>query len=680
MFILSPSFDKIISFLYYEIHKIKRLDVLLKILLHILFYDWSVEIMELNTRAKGIMDLARKYSNEHGISTMGSEFLILAMYETEDSLCHFLLGEYEVSHEEVKEKTNEVFILRKKDGEYNKSLETILHQAGILAGDKQISEEHLFMAILMNKNTIAASILVSLGLDIDDLVEDVKEIYDFSSNQTDEISFIKNITKLAKNNELAKFIERKNYLNRMDIIMNRRYKNNPLLIGNAGVGKTALVEGYAMKMVEEKKDLTILSLNLTAMLAGTRYRGDFEERFDKFVRDIASRKNVVVFIDEIHIIMGAATTEGNLDVANMLKPFLARNDIKVIGATTLEEYHKSIENDKALQRRFQPVFISEPTIEETKEIMFGIKEEYENFHKVKISKENLEYLIEQSDKKILRKFRPDKCIDILDDVMSFNHINHKESVSLSDIDKTIEGANGNSFSTGSLELNYKELEKYTWLYKVDLLEDKPLLKIAYNGSMEGLKALKVDLMNMFHVGFESVLELDLNGYKESVMLTSLIGAPPGYVGYEDEGVLVKHILEYPMSILVFKNFEKACGSIKSFILNMMYKGDFMDQRGRSISLQNTIFVIEGLKNKQNVGFNSIFTEDDIFDENLSGTKEELNLNHKYQEALRKLSYEVSFEFDINSKNKKSVNSYLYGLLKDKTSGTYVVKEEELFNI
>lgn len=636
--------------------------------------------MELNTRAKGIMDLARKYSNEHHISTMGSEFLILAMYETEDSLCHFLLGEYEVSHEEVLAKTNEIFILRKKEGEYNKSLETILNQAALLAGEKPVSEEHLFMAILMNRNTIAASILQALGLDIDDLIEDVKEIYDFSSNNTDEISFIKNITKMAKNNELALFVERKNYLNRIDIIMNRRFKNNPLLIGNAGVGKTALVEGYAMKMVKDKKDLTILSLNLTAMLAGTRYRGDFEERFDKFVREIASRKNVVVFIDEIHIIMGAATTEGNLDVANMLKPFLARSDIKVIGATTLEEYHKTIENDKALQRRFQPVFVSEPSMEETKEILYGIKEEYETFHKVRISKESLEYLINQSDKKIPRKFRPDKCIDILDDVMSYNHIIHKEDVSIEDIDRAIEGSIGNSVNTKDLTLNFEELKKYSWLYTMDLLEDKPLLKFSYNGNSNGLKNLELDIMNMFNIGLESILEIDLNGYKDGVMLTSLIGAPPGYVGYEDEGTLCKHILEYPMSVLVFKNFDKACGSIKSFILNMIVKGDFIDQKGRSINLANTIFIIEGVKDRKSVGFNSNITKNELFDEYICYNKPVMSLNRKYEAALRKLAYEVSFEFDINGENKRNVNSYLYRLLHDKKEGTYIIKKEEIEHI
>ena len=637
--------------------------------------------MELNTRAKGILDLARKYSNEHNISTLGTEFLILAMYETEDSLCHFLLGEYEVTHDEVIDKTNEIFVLRKKDGEYNKALELILNQAELLAKDRLISEEHLFMAILQSKNTIAISILQSLGLEIEELIEDVNEIYDFSTNSTDELSFISNITKKAKNGELAHFIERRNYLNKMDIILNRRFKNNPLLIGNAGVGKTALVEGYALRLIENKKDLTILSLNLTSMLAGTRYRGDFEERFDKFVKEIASRKNVVVFIDEIHIIMGAATTEGNLDVANMLKPFLARNDIKVIGATTLEEYHKSIENDKALQRRFQPIFISEPTLEETKEILFGIKEDYEKYHNVNISNDCLNYLIEQSDKKILKKYRPDKCIDILDDVMSYNQINNKNNVEYLDVDKAIEGSIGNEINNTKLQLNYNNLNKYIWLFKNDLLEQKPLLKLSYQGNNDGLLYLKNDLMNMFNIGFEAILEIDLSGYKDSIMLTSLIGAPPGYVGYEDEGVLSKHILEYPMSIIVFKGYDKACGTIKSFVSNMLYKGEFIDQKGRCISLNYTILIIEGIKEKKNVGFsNSMVLKDNIFDEYIISTNKTNTLNEKYQNALKKLSYEISFDFDISINDKNKVNEYIYNLVNTKEKGSYIIKKEEIQQI
>ena len=195
---------------------------------------------DFNQRALDMFNLVEQYSKEFKISTIGSEFLILAMFETKDSLCHFLLSDYECTKEEIEEVTRNTFILRKKDGDINLSLETIFSQAKILAGDSKIGDEHIFMSVLMNRNSIACSILEMLNLNIDELIVDVKEIYDF--NAKDELTFVKNISKKAKNNELSTFVKRDEYLNRLDIIMNRRYKNNPLLIGNAGVGKTAIVE------------------------------------------------------------------------------------------------------------------------------------------------------------------------------------------------------------------------------------------------------------------------------------------------------------------------------------------------------------------------------------------------------------------------------------------------------
>ena len=460
---------------------------------------------ELNARAKQVFDLMKKYSLQNNIKTMGSEFLILAMYETEDSLCHFLLDEYDVTREEIEEKTKNVFILRKDLGEFNASLEAILHQAKLLAGDHLISEEHLFMAVLMNKNTIACSILEALELNIDELIADVKDIYDFDHQDTNEISFVRNITKEAKNEELDTFVDRSEYLKRLDVILHRKYKNNPLLIGNAGVGKTAIVEGYAQKLVKEKSEVSILALNLTSMLAGTRYRGDFEERFDKFIKEIGSKKNVIIFIDEIHTIIGAATTDGNLDVANMLKPLLARNGIKLIGATTLEEYHKTIEKDKALARRFQTVFVSEPTLSETEDILFGLRPNYEKFHNVHLNDEVLKYLITESDRSILNKFRPDKCIDILDDMLSSASIAHKTEVTKDDVDVSIQTYLGNKILKDTYTLHYPSLEKYKWLYFNHLLDEQPLLKLKYHGISEGLEDLVTDCREIFNIGHEAVL-------------------------------------------------------------------------------------------------------------------------------------------------------------------------------
>ncbi|MDE6241313.1 MAG: AAA family ATPase [Anaeroplasmataceae bacterium] len=636
---------------------------------------------ELNTRAKQVFNLMKKYSLQNNIKTMGSEFLILAMYETEDSLCHFLLDEYEVTKEEIEEKTKDIFILRKDLGEYNASLEAILHQAKLLAGEGSISEEHLFMAVLMNKNTIACSILEALDLSIEELIEDVKDIYDFDHNDSNEVSFVRNITKEAKNDELDTFIDRSEYLKRLDVILHRKYKNNPLLIGNAGVGKTALVEGYAKKLVQEKSDVSVLALNLTSMLAGTRYRGDFEERFDKFIKDIASKKNVIIFIDEIHTIIGAATTDGNLDVANMLKPLLARNGIKLIGATTLEEYHKTIEKDKALARRFQTVFVSEPTLEETKDILYGLRPDYEKYHDVRISDTVLDYLLTESNRCIIHKFRPDKCIDVLDDMLSLAHILNKDEVTTDDVDQTIHTYLGNKQATDSYALSYDVLEKYRWLYLNHLLDEKPLLKLKYQGSKDGLEALITDCKQIFNIGHEAVLSIDLSGYKDSFMLTSLIGAPPGYIGYEDEGILSKHILAYPSSILVFKNFSQASGNVSSFISNFIKSGFFTDQKSRFIQLNNVIVIVEGISEKKSMGFNEkVIEEDSIFDEYITNDHLVLsNLNAVYEKALSRLNYEISFDFDIDSSNKKKVNRYLYEFTKKNKKGTYQIHKEDILD-
>lgn len=631
--------------------------------------------LNLSSRCKAIFELAQKYADYHHISTMGTEFLILAMFETEDTLCHFLLNEYDITKEEIEAKTTDIFILREKGEEYNKNLKTILNQAKVLAGEGKIKDEHLFMAILMNPNTIACSILRSLDLEIDELIKDVKEIYDFDNNKED-LLFVTNVTKNIKENGLT-FIGRKNYLEHMNVIINRKYKNNPLLVGNAGVGKSALVEGYAKRLIEEKSEITILSLNLTSMLAGTRYRGDFEERFDKFIKEIATKKNVIIFIDEIHVIMGAATTEGNLDVANMLKPFLARNDIKVIGATTLDEYHKTIAKDKALSRRFQAIFVSEPSLEETKEIIFGLKKDYEEFHNVKIKDNDLEYLIEESNRRIKSKFRPDKCLDVLDDCMSYNQIHKNSVVKIIDIDKAIQGY---SIETKPYNaISYPKLNEYRWLYDVGLLEQKPLIKIKYNGSNEGLETLSNELSLTFNIGFEQTLDIDLASFKEGFMLSSLIGSPPGYIGYEDEGILVKHILEYPMSIVIFKNYNLAHSSIKAFIHSLLSKGSFVDQRGRLTDLSQTIIVVDGIESKNNIGFSKIDDEGDkLFDEVFtSEQKVNMTLNNKYMKALQKLDYEISFDFDINDTNKTLVNNYLYELVNNNESGSYKVSIDSL---
>jgi ATP-dependent Clp protease ATP-binding subunit ClpA len=266
--------------------------------------------------------------------------------------------------------------------------------------------------------------------------------------------------------------------------------------------------------------------------------------------------------------------------------------------------------------------------------------------------------------------------------MSINQLNHKYIVSKNDVDNAIYNFNGNKIKSKDFNSNFKQIDKYRWLYEMDLLDKKPLLKILYKGITSGLDLLIEDLMSLFQIGEEAVLDIDLSGYKESIMLSSLIGAPPGYVGYNDDGILTKHLVEYPMSIIVFKGYDKACGSIKAFIYNMISKGNIIDHRGKIISLANTIVVVEGIKEKINVGFTkSEESKDNLFDEEIiyNGNKN-VSLNNKYINALSRINYEISFDFDINSDNYKDVNNYLYEFVKNNDCGIYEVKKNELNKI
>ncbi len=629
-------------------------------------------IEELSHRAAKIIERTKQLSKENDIATTGSEYLLLAMYEVEDSLCHFLFDEYDVTKEELEEKTNQVISLRYKTTEFNQTLETLFKEAKILASDNKISDEHLFMAILLNPTIIASKILISLGLDIEDLITDVKEIYDFKKEPS-YMEYAKNLTELAKRNELAVFVKRDYYLERINVILHRKYKNNPLLIGNAGVGKTALIEGYTMKLLEEKSDLEVISLNLTSMLAGTKYRGDFEQRFDTFIKSITGKKNIILFIDEIHTIMGAGTTEGNLDVANMLKPFLARADIKLIGATTIEEYHKTIEKDKALSRRFQTVFIKEPTIDETIHILNGIKNSYSEFHNVNISDEDLVYLIEESNRRIQKRSRPDKCIDILDDVMAKNSISKAKTITKEDIDNAIFNSIGVVKNALNTPLKYEFLNKYFWLYDSNLISNNILLKVKYKGNETGLNDFLDEVKMSFGISDEMILDIDFTSYKDQFMLTSLIGSPPGYVGHEDSGILAKHINSYPLSVIVLEHFEQAHLSISSFIKRMIKKGNFYDQQGRFISCKNTIFVFWDNRIQKNLGFSktSKDNDDEFYDEVIDNQENKtINLENLYKKSLEKYAIEASFEFEINSDNKKDVDNYLYKFIKTSKSGKY----------
>ena len=395
---------------------------------------------------------------------------------------------------------------------------------------------------------------------------------------------------------------RNNYIEKIKYILSKKQKNNPLLIGNAGVGKTAIVEGLS----EILKDVSIYQLDLGSIVAGTKYRGELEEKLTKAMEYI-KRKKAILFIDEIHNIVGAGSNDGSLDIANILKPYLSRSDIKLIGATTLDEYYRHIDKDKALSRRFQNVFIDEPTEKETYVILKEIKASYEEYHNVKYSDQILQEIIEKSKLYLVRRSFPDKAIDVMDEIGTRKKSSNKSFSKL--IDETIEDLTGIKNLTlerlKKVELNYPSLKpKYLQFIKKKEFEvNTNNLAFAMVNSDFNVEYLIEDLYKLFAFKKEMYLEIDLENYIDYASINNLIGSTKGYVGYEQGGILSEHIWKYPLSLVYFKNIKSAHPSINQFIKSLLKKNHFLDNKGRTIYLTNTIFLLDTdkIKNKE-IGF------------------------------------------------------------------------------
>lgn len=486
-------------------------------------YDFSMSIAEVIKRVK-------ERTKRNGNQTIGSEFFLSEMLEIEGGIFQFLMNEYDVKKEEVIDETESALVLRHDKGEYSDALTKIFDYAqGVSYG--KIKEEHLLYAILHCKESIAYKIIKSLGLSPSDLIIDLEEIYDFKESK-EEMKYAVNLTQKAREGKLDSLFEYDNYLKRMLVILNKKYKNNPLLVGDAGVGKTAIVEGFAKYAYQNNLDYEILTLNLSQMLSNTKYRGDFESRMDEAMNYISSRENAILFIDEIHTIIGTGSSENSLDVANILKPYLARADIKIIGATTLDEYQKTIFKDKALRRRFDLINVLEPTLDVTKKILLGLKPSYEDFHKIKLDDDLISYLCDEADAKIHNKKRPDKCIDILDEMLSYAKINSYKATS-DLVDHIIDDRVG--YHLRKKEYHYKEIAKLSFISENNLKEEKYYnYHIAIYNNFEAIEYLKHDLMVYLGISEEMILQIDALMCQERSAMESLIGSPKGYVGYDED--------------------------------------------------------------------------------------------------------------------------------------------------
>jgi ATP-dependent Clp protease ATP-binding subunit ClpC len=565
-----------------------------------------------------------------------------------------------------------------------------------------IGTEHILIGLLMEPEGIAAKVLEEIQIDVlkgKEVIFQIlskpensevfkKKIKDSPQNapggtksKTPTLDlYSRDLTLLGKQNKLDPVIGREKEINRLIQILLRRTKNNPVLIGDPGVGKTVIAEGLAFRIAQDKvpeqlKNKRIVALELSNLIAGTKYRGEFEDRMKKVMEEIKRFSgDIILFIDELHTVVGAGAAEGSIDASNILKPALARGELHCIGATTMDEFRKYIEKDPALERRFQSIFIHEPSIDETIQILEGLKETYESHHHVKITPEAISSASELSAKYITQRFLPDKAIDLIDEACSHVRLSHsnlpQEIVEMEQKARILEQQKETAISEqdfeGAASLRDQERtqrmeiqkETYQWQQSLNekvfyvteddiasvvsqwtgipvgrllqeekdklLLMEKALqqniigqdhaisvLSHAIRRAKTGIKDSRKPLGSFMFLGptgvgktelaiilaeylfgrRESLIRFDMSEYMEKFSVSRLIGAPPGYVGYEEGGQLTEAIRRQPFSVLLFDEIEKAHPDIYNILLQILDGGRLTDSQGRVVDFANTIIIM-----------------------------------------------------------------------------------------
>ena len=620
---------------------------------------------------------------------VGSEHLLLAILKSNSDATQ-KLNKMGLTYHQFKKELIEVVGSASKFQElvlYTPLLKRILELAMVDAEENNsgvVTENHLLLAMLEEGEGIAIRIMMSMDLDLDELYDDLKikkgqkkernnlEIYKIGVVLNDIINMEESV--IGRERELELMIE----------TLLRKKKNNPLLIGRAGVGKTSLVEELVRRIKlgmvpEELQEKEIVMLEMGALVAGTKYRGEFEERLTKLIKEIINNKNIILFIDEIHSMVNAGGAEGAINASDILKPYLARGELKCIGATTTEEYYKFIERDKALERRFEKVLIEEPSLERTKEILTKVKKEYEKHHHVKITNDNINDIVYYAEEYIFGKNNPDKSLELLDSVCANKKANSKNTHSQNNSKELIKITKNREkkiqegdFKT-ALELKKEEdnIKNKTNNKKADLLiTTEDILKVVEmktgipvtNNNLERINQLEKELqkrilgqddaikkiiqtlkgkrndsklpLSIFLSGpsgvgktetvkiisevfgkKESLLRLDMSEYTLDTSIHKLIGTPGGYVGHKDPYIFQK-LKENPYRIILVDELEKANPKVWNLFLQIMDEGFITDSCGEKIRFDKTmIFMTSNLEVKEKVGFTK--TRNNNLEENLS---------------------------------------------------------------
>src|SRR5438128_1309812 len=536
-------------------------------------------------RAQQVLALARKEADRFNHNYVGTEHLLLGLIKLGQGVAVNVLQKMGLDLETVRmevEKQVGSGPETKMVGNipYTPRVKKVLALAGKEAkalNHSYVGTEHILLGLLREGEGVAARVLKTLELDIERTRNEILKELDpnFTPSESDQEgepakkdvktpalrAFGRDLTELAKKGELDPVIGRRNEIERVIQVLCRRTKNNPVLIGEAGVGKTAIAEGLAQEIAngnvpELLRDRRVITLDLALMVAGTKYRGQFEERIKAVMDEIRRSKNVILFIDELHTIVGAGSAEGAMDASNIIKPALSRGELQCVGATTMNEYRKYIEKDAALERRFQTVKVDAPTVEEAIEILKGLRPKYEAHHKAKLTDEALETAVKFSERYITGRFLPDKAIDVMDEAGARARINSM---------------------TGPPDLKDPR---------------RPIGSFIFLGPTGVGKTFLAQKLAEFMFGDrDALIQIDMSEYMEKFTASRLIGSPPGYVGYEEGGQLSEAVRRRPYSVVLFDEIEKAHPDVMHLLLQILEDGKITDSFGRKIDFRNTIIIM-----------------------------------------------------------------------------------------
>ncbi|MDQ2976502.1 MAG: ATP-dependent Clp protease ATP-binding subunit [Acidobacteriota bacterium] len=618
-------------------------------------------------KARRVIFFARYEASQFGAPAIEPEHLLLGLMREDKTLTGRFFPRAQVSIESIRKEIEGRTLLREKISTSvelplapeTKRVLAYAHEESDRLQHRHIGTEHLLLGLLREDRSMAAEILYERGLRLNAVRDEIarQSGVDARGSQKKDtphlVEFSRDLTEDASNDKLDPLIGREAEIERVVQILCRRTKNNPVLIGEPGVGKTAIVEGLAQRIVRGDvpsflENKRILSLDLSLIVAGTKYRGQFEERLKQIMRELVENPQYIVFIDELHTLVGAGSAEGSLDAANILKPALSRGEIQCVGATTPAEFRKSIEKDRSLERRFQAVKVPPPTEEEAVEILHGVRERYESFHQVHYTDDALEAAVYQSHRYIPDRFLPDKAIDVIDEAGARVKLRvRREQGSLSDWNQINEWtqeaehiptiAERNEDALVSAKVTRDDIEeviaRWTGIPVTSLKEEETqkLLRLelelhervvsqrpaisalarAIRRSRAGLKnplrpvgsflflgptgvgktEVARSLAQVLFGSERSMIRFDMSEFMEKHSVSKLIGSPPGYVGHEEGGQLTERIKRAPYSVLLFDEIEKAHPDIFNVLLQVFEDGILTDALGNAVDFKNAIIIM-----------------------------------------------------------------------------------------